>query len=115
MIVIRDIKSKEKVIIEFMLSKVGSPWKSIDIPTKIRTMNDGGMGSISFDIDGKQLYGKDLIQFSYTDTNDIIVLITLTIDKHNNLFELDFWKTDFSKLKKYPKPTDLTKTIINND
>ena len=49
-------------------------------------------------------YNRDLIQVSYVDKDDVLVLITLTIDNFSNLFELEFWQTDFSSLINYPKP-----------
>ena len=76
-------------------------------------MNDGGMGSISFDLDGKSELGQYLINMEYIDSDGIVVLIGLSTDKNGNLFELDLWKTDFAPLVKYPTPEKL-KTAANN-
>jgi hypothetical protein len=41
------------------------------------------------------------------DADKIPVVLSLTVDKNNQLLDLDFWKSDFSRLVKYPKPEDL--------
>ena len=33
------------------------------------------------------------------------------LDKDGRLLEVDFWKVDFSPLRRYPKPTDLVVTV----
>ena len=70
-------------------------------------MNDGNMGSITFDLNGTERREADLVEAHYNDSDNQIVIITLTLDEKNELFELDFWKTDFSELKSYPKPHEL--------
>jgi hypothetical protein len=65
------------------------------------------MGSINLNNSDTDLYDCDLIQAEYTDADKIPVVISLTKDKNNKLLDLDFWKSDFSKLIKYPKPEEL--------
>jgi hypothetical protein len=40
-------------------------------------------------------------------TTGALVTIELSIDERNELFEVDFWKADFSPLRRYPRPEDL--------
>ena len=57
------------------------------------------MGSISLGIDNNpDDYDGDLIQVEYTDSDGIVVVITLTKNNKNQLLDLDFWKEDFSEL-----------------
>ena len=58
------------------------------------------------------MHSRDLIQASYKDKDEAEVLITLTLDNYNNLYELEFWKTDFSELIDYPKPNQV-QIIVN--
>jgi len=52
-------------------------------------------------------YKGDIAIAQYIDSDGIIVMITLTIDSNDNLLDLDFWKVNFEKLEKYPKPEEL--------
>ena len=108
---IRDLSHEEVNLTKHLLSLIPDYKKGI--PEKAWTMNDGGMGSISFDLDGNSEFGKSLINMEYIDSDGIVVLIGLTADKSGNLFELDFWKTDFEQLFEYPTPEKL-KTVANN-
>ena len=70
-------------------------------------INDGGMGSITFlnpSQTRKRSLGKALAEAQYTDEDGIPVSIVVNADKNNELYELDFWKVDFSPLRRYPKP-----------
>ena len=64
------------------------------------------MGSISLggNVDA---YAGDLVQAEYVDEDGTTVVITLTKDENGQLLDLDFWKTDFSKLLVYPTPDKL--------
>lgn len=79
------------------------------IPTKVWELADGGMGSIQFT--EAETYGSDLVQVQYHDNDGILVLITLVESKDGNLFELDFWKTDFSPLCIYPTPDKIQQVV----
>lgn len=72
-----------------------------EIPELVRDMNDGKMGSISFDIEKSQSRNEQVAAAEYIDDDGILVDIELTSDKNGKLFELDFWKVDFSSLKVY--------------
>ena len=108
---IRDLTLEEMELTMYLLSLV--PEYKKGIPKKVRTMNDGNMGSVTFDVNGKSELGQVLINVEYKDIDGVDVLIGLTADKSGNLFELDFWKTDFNQLAEYPTPEKL-KTAANN-
>ncbi|MDY7393850.1 hypothetical protein UMM65_01215 [Aureibaculum sp. 2210JD6-5] len=109
---IRDLTKEEIELTTYLLSLI--PEFDVEIPKKAWTMDDEEMGSISFDLEGKAEFGEVLIQAEYEDTDGVTVLITLTEDKGGNLFELDFWKTDFTKLIEYPKPEKINQENDNN-
>lgn len=111
----RKIKNEEQRIVKFLLGNLKLPARQLDIPSQVVPLNDDQMGSISFDLMGDKKFGKDLIQGKYIDKDDVVVLITLTIDNNNELFELEFWKTDFNALIEYPLPEkiEITTTHIS--
>jgi len=41
------------------------------------------------------------------DRDGVLVSITINSDQFGKLYEVDFWKTDFSPLQQYPEPKDL--------
>jgi hypothetical protein len=74
----------------------------IRIPNKVVDMNDGNMGSISFDLEKKNRRYRQIAAGEFYDSDGVLVDFELTIDKNKQLFEFDFWKVDFSPLKEYP-------------
>jgi hypothetical protein len=41
------------------------------------------------------------------DQDGVMVSITINTDQHGELYELDFWKTNFSPLSRYPEPSQV--------
>lgn len=110
----RTIRQEEKTIIEFLLRILGLKFEDFPISNTVYEYEGGVMGSISMqDTDGST-YLRDLIQVQYVDSDQIPVVITLTIDKQEKLLDLDFWKEDFSKLLSYPSPDKLRVNVIGN-
>jgi hypothetical protein len=54
-----------------------------------------------------EIFGKVLAEAQSTDEDGVSVSIAINADKKGDLFEVDFWKVDFSPLKRYPKLSDL--------
>jgi len=73
----------------------------------VRSMLDGGMGSIEFFCENFSPMGGVLAEAEYMDIDGILVIITVIKNKFGELYEIDFWKVDFSILKQYPNPEDL--------
>lgn len=70
-------------------------------------MRDGGMGSIRF-VGAKDCHrAGSIAEATYLDDDGMTVSIELSLDEDASLFELDFWKVDFSPLRRYPSPGDL--------
>jgi hypothetical protein len=75
---------------------------------RVVDMNDGGMGSIKFLRTDERLFGRALAEAEYVDQDGVTVSIAFNLDKNGDLFEVDFWKVDFSSLSTYPKSDQLT-------
>jgi hypothetical protein len=73
-------------------------------------MLDGGMGSIRFvgDQPHERHLGKVLREAKFLDADGTLVLISINLDQNGTLFEVDFWKVDFSPLCRYPSFVELT-------
>jgi hypothetical protein len=103
---IRPIRQNEKDLIYFLLERLKLDPADYPFSENVDEYEDGKMGSISLggNVDG---YDGDLIQAEYVDIDATPVVITMTKDNKNQLLDLDFWKTDFSKLLEYPTPDQL--------
>jgi hypothetical protein len=74
---------------------------------QVRTMKDGGMGSLELVIGAynatrstRAVMSKASVQFS--DEDGVQVVATLNANEDGVPFELDVWKTDFTPLKRIP-------------
>lgn len=88
----------------YLLELAGS---TLEIPSMVIPMKDGEMGSISFDLQGNNARASQIAAGTFQDKDGVLVDFELTVDKEGNLFELDFWKVDFSKLITFPNLQDL--------
>ena len=105
----RPLRQEEHDLISSILSRtrVGQlPTARFDAPVK--DMEDGGMGGIRFVRPDRRRFGTELVRVEYQDSDGVLVSITLNTDDYGDLLELDFWKVDFSPLKRYPRPEEIT-------
>jgi hypothetical protein len=102
----RKIRPQEKELILFLLKRVNLNPEEYPIREEVIEYEGGVMGSISMG-DNADDYAGDIVQVEYIDSDNTPVVITLTKDNKNQLLDLDFWKTDFSRLITYPKPDQL--------
>jgi hypothetical protein len=100
-------KEEHQVIQALLQASSEEPKPIIEANTLVTQMDDGGMGSIRFLYPDPQPMVKAVSKAQYTDSDGVLVSINLNVDKRGRLFELDFWKVDFSPLRRYPQPTDL--------
>ncbi|KQS33300.1 DUF6984 family protein [Dyadobacter sp. Leaf189] len=102
----RQIRQNEKDLITFLLTHINLNPDDFPVDENVDEYEGGVMGSISLggNVDA---YAGDLIQVEYVDQDGTPVVITLTKDENNRLLDLDFWKTDFTKLLVYPTPDKL--------
>lgn len=76
----------------------------------VKEMDDGEMGSLLFisDIEEeRRVLGKKVAEAEFEDVDGVTVSLCLNLDSKGNLFELDIWKVDFSKLKTWPSISQL--------
>jgi len=97
----RELSKDEETLIIFLLAKSGN---NIAIPQTAITMNDSDMGSITFDFNGMETRFEQIAGGEFLDEDGVLVDFELTVNSKGELFELDFWKVDFSKLLCFPKP-----------
>jgi hypothetical protein len=102
----RKIRENEKELIIYLLEKLNLNPIDYPISEDVFEYEGGKMGSISLN-NNPDAYSGDLIQVEYIDSDNMPVLIALTHDAEGQLLDLDFWKTDFSKLLKYPSINDI--------
>ncbi len=99
---LRAIKPLEKKLIEYLLQKAGLNPAQYPISNLVYEYEGGKMGSISMENGNPEHYDSDIVQIEYLDSDQVPVVITLTKNMNGQLLDLDFWKTDFSKLITYP-------------
>ncbi|HKW17311.1 MAG TPA: hypothetical protein VJO35_07385 [Terriglobales bacterium] len=73
----------------------------------VTEMQDDGMLSIRFVGANDRRRAGSLAEATYLDDDGMTVSIELKVDEAGMLFELDFWKVNFSKLCRYPSAQDL--------
>jgi hypothetical protein len=76
---------------------------------RVQDMDDRGMGGVRIlTVDQRtRKFGRALAEAEYADEDEVVVSITVNVDNRGELYELDFWKVDFSPLKRYPQPQQL--------
>jgi len=95
---LRPIKQEERVLIEHLLS-LRKEGKRYQVPGEVENLGDSAI-----QLSSKGEHTVDLVEAEYKDTDGRQVLITLSANQFNELYDLDIWKTDFSSLQQYPIP-----------
>jgi len=72
----------------------------------VEDMHDGGMGSVRFcnQRNSPREFGHEIAEVTFVDEDGTPCSVTLNLDQHGELFELDIWKADNSLLLRYPTP-----------
>jgi hypothetical protein len=105
---IRPLREEERELIRSLLRGASAQALEDTLPTSsVTDMQDGGMGSIRFVPPEPRSFGEALVEAEYVDSDGVLVSITINTDNKGDLLEVDFWKVDFSPLRRYPKPSDL--------
>jgi hypothetical protein len=72
----------------------------------VATMADGGMGSLKLLPKGVsasgRTFGAAVAEYQFADADGVLVLATLYVDREQQPFEVDVWKTDFNPLLRVP-------------
>ena len=104
----RKLTNAEQELICFLL-KDNPDTKQIinDIPNMIvEEMNDGGMGSLRFINENglERRFGKQISEVTLLDEDNIPVSFAIFLDNRGDIFEMNVFKADLSKLIKVPTP-----------
>jgi len=105
----RDIRQEEIVLLQHMLTMANLNPGDFPHSNRVFEYEGGKMGSINFDNDNTENYMGDVMAVEFKDEDGVRVVVTLTIDKAKKLLDMDFWKEDFSALKRYPTPDTVVK------
>ncbi|HME25935.1 MAG TPA: hypothetical protein VKI44_32140 [Acetobacteraceae bacterium] len=104
----RHLRKGEKALIAKMVHGTPSEEHVLrDIShALVEDMNDGGMGSVRFHHGQRSMrvFGRQISEATLVDKDGVAVSVTLNLDQNGDLFELDLWKLDNSRLHKYPAP-----------
>ncbi|HPI96931.1 MAG TPA: hypothetical protein PLX38_11990 [Gammaproteobacteria bacterium] len=66
----------------------------------VETMDDGDMGSLKLGHNhSMRSFGSASTEYTFKDTDGVIVIATLYLDNKGNPYELDIFKTNFSPTK----------------
>ena len=105
----RPLREEERQLIGSLLPGISASAALEDtlLASCVTDMHDGGMGGIRFVQPEPGTFGKTLAEAQFVDSDGVLVSVALNADRNGRLFELDFWKVDFSPLRRYPKPSDL--------
>jgi len=73
----------------------------------VKPLNDGGMGSIALipkEVAALQdrTFGKQASEHKFLDNDNVPVIASLYLDTQGHIYEIDIWKTDYSKLNSMP-------------
>jgi hypothetical protein len=76
------------------------------VGASVQEMHDGGMGSLRF-VSRDDSKAHEVIAARSFDDDGTQLEISLNLDQHGDLFELDIWKVDFSPLIRLPEPAQV--------
>lgn len=94
-----------------LLKKLASSVPNLDQAwlegVRVRTLSDGGMGSVQLAPAGfvkpERCFGSKASECQFTDADGVDVFITLNLDQDGQPFEMDVWKADFTPLIRVPE------------
>jgi len=104
----RSLLPTELMLLEFLCRGVEHIESSQKMLGKIKVtqMDDGGMGSLRLFPEGSEVpnaqFGKRASACQFMDEDGVDVVVSLNLDQHGNLYELDIWRTDFGRLIRIP-------------
>jgi hypothetical protein len=103
----RALKPEELALLRSMLESAAREdlIEKLD-DANVVEMKDGGMGSLRFITNATKM-DSVLCEAEGVDADGVPLEISINVDEHGSLFELDIWKVDFTPLQSYPQPLSL--------
>lgn len=84
--------------------ELGVDW---DQSLMVTPLNDDGMGSLRLEphelVQPNRKMDRRVSEYIFKDADGVDVIASLNLDTNSELFELDLWKTDFSRLIALPQ------------
>lgn len=102
----RRMRQEEIFLVQRIIGKDKSLRMNLELLSNlwVEDLDDGGMGGLFFVSENKdRSLGRDVGAEEFADKDGVKVIATLSLDNFGELYELDIWKTDFSKLMALPK------------
>ena len=104
---LRKLRDDERNLLMVLITNEPQAHHLIDSLDKavVEEMSDGGMGSLFFH-HGDNLnrhFSRQLVEKEFIDEDGVPLIVSINLDNHDELYELDIWKVDFSPLKKIPR------------
>jgi hypothetical protein len=107
--VVRPLRDAERRVVAYLLGAASHEVQYDLERCMVTDLRDGGMGSLRFvsDDEPERSFGRTIAEAEYLDADDVPVSIALSLDGQDRLYEVDFWKVNFSPLLRYPVPEQL--------
>ena len=102
---LRPIKQEERALIEHLLGLLKGGHR-YQIPEEVEALGDTGI-----QLSSRGEHTADLVEADYKDADGREVVITLSANQYDELYDLDIWKEDFSALQHYPEPGKIRRSI----
>ena len=99
--------AESKLIAHLLTTGEAVPSAEVDRQSLlVESMNDGGMGSLRLVPTGmrskQRFFGARVSSFEFDDEDGVRVLAALVVDSEGHIYELELFKTDFTRLKRLP-------------
>ncbi len=113
----RPLRKEERALLNALLDSCGLKALSCAQLDGVRVtdMLDGSMGSIRFVQHAPRRYGKTLAEARFLDEDGALVSVALNADEQGDPLEMDFWKVDFTPLRRYPSPSEIETHPLNKE
>jgi hypothetical protein len=104
----RQLQDEERKLIAYLWG-LRAPGNALPPEIRVRELEDGGMGSLSF-VSSKlrRSIGQVAGECSFPDADGVLVVAALLLDEDGDLYELDLWKVDFAPLIRIPDPASFS-------
>ena len=103
---LREPSTSERRLLQLVANKWSGHSTAWTETALVRSMDDGGMGSLRITLPGSpaggQTFGECVAEYRFQDADGVEVLATLNVDQQGIPFELDVWKVDFTPVRRLP-------------
>ena len=109
----RRLRKSEYVLMKYLVThsdeKIPDNWAD-DLLVSVRDETGSLLLYPSGASDNGRILGSNVCECCFRDLDGILVFASLSLDRQKRLFELNFWKEDYSKIKKISPPFETVTT-----